>query len=131
MSGVDLTPEAVAALAEKMERTQVLAVYEGGTLEQCANADGAEAAATLRALSARLAEVKAERNSIWQANLDLQRKRDKAEAALATARADALREAAKAVVSNSSGVMHSPSPERSQAHDDILALIPQQEKPHE
>ena len=61
---IDTTPEAVERLAVKMTRTKVLAVYENGTLEQVVNADGKDAAATLRALSARLAEVEAGRSSL-------------------------------------------------------------------
>jgi len=118
MMTVDLTPEAVERLANVMSRP-----YGNPT-----GAEKADAAVTLRALSARVAELEAERDAIERSFMDASdgysqeiAAHEAAEAALATARADALREAANRL--------------HQLGYDDvfstiILALIPQ-EKPHE
>jgi hypothetical protein len=115
---IDLTPEAVERLAERL--TQTDKTKHGYYGYVAFNRDGKEAAATLRALSARVVEL---------------------EAALATARADALREAAnKAVIT---AAIYDPGSTQGYKGDRtltewqadavvyaILDLIPQ-EKPHE
>jgi hypothetical protein len=169
---VDLTPEAVEGLAERL--TQTDKTKHGYYGYVAFNRDGKEAASTLRALSARLAELEAERDSAVRGRNDwrddykalssaivgdtglsamtvatqarLYRPRaEAAEAAIATARANALREAAEVCtriikdydVMKADGVTYEPIKVQkaakgmvSLARQDILALIPQ-EKPHE
>jgi hypothetical protein len=96
----DLTPEAVERLAADLDLARKV-MFDMGTFET-GQVICKEAAATLRALSERLAELKsdlqfmtANRNK-WQDSATQRWFRaEAAEAALATARADALREAAK------------------------------------
>ena len=119
MSDLDLTPEAVEAHILRMDPHK----------QAQPTSLNADTFAILRALSERLAEVEAERDSMWKANLDLQRKRDAAEAALAAARADALREAAEICDDLAIGyAKHVGAPTALlDAKRDILALIPKEQ----
>jgi hypothetical protein len=129
--GVDLTQEAVDRLGLTLLRLDAL--YK---MPSCA-----DAASTLRALSARVVELEAERDEAIGANIlnrnavrMQQVKRHASERALATARADALREAA-AVAKDHTPEKHTGMTLASHVtgrtiEKAILALIPQ-EKPHE
>lgn len=120
------TPEAVEAMGRTLEHWVKLP----------------DAAAMLRRLHAAKVEAERERDAWklqsndWQKRgWELGSKLDAAEAALATARADALREAAewhsnRAVKERASGSISGAMAEE-YAATEILALIPKQEKPHD
>jgi len=123
---VDITPEAVEQLARECNALafdwaeQSMGIVAGGARD------------TLRALSARLAEVEAIAKSAqddaeqWARRCAVAEARaEAAEAALATARADHMREAADRFPGG-----RQPWPPIN-IRKAILALIPQQEKPHD
>ena len=124
----NLTPEAVERLAADLQSVAA------ATSPNDAAAIAWSAAATLRALSARLAEVEAERDAFqkeaYAASHALKNTREEraaAEAALATARADALREAAAVAEKTGTCLLPSGSFLSERCRDAILALIPKEQ----
>jgi multidrug efflux pump subunit AcrA (membrane-fusion protein) len=87
---VDITPEAVDRLAKSLA---FVANRTGMTVDKCEQVTD-QSAATLRALYARAAELEAEQASRSAMFATAHEELAAAQAALATARADALREAA-------------------------------------
>jgi hypothetical protein len=133
----DLTPEAVERLARRIHP-----IHNATRLVELQPHTAKEIAKTLRALSARVAELEAERAAhhanpadfrYWEGRYrDEQSRAEAAEAALATARADALREAAEICDDLAIGyAKHVGVPTALlDAKRDILALIPK-EQPNE